>query len=106
MRKRKIARRGVLFVILASIVTLGIYVIYWSVITRRDIVSRGGDIPTAWLIIIPFANIYFFYKYSKAAAQLFKKPGDWGVYFVFFVLFSFVAVALVQGEFNKIAGKK
>ena len=104
--KREIQERGIAFVVIASLITLGIYTIYWSVVTRRDLVSRGGDIPTAWLIIIPFANIYFDYKYSKAAAKLFKKEGDWGVYFILFILISWVAVAVAQNEFNRMGKRK
>jgi hypothetical protein len=101
--KHVIKNRNVVIVIIFSIITLGIYSVYWTVSTRRDIVSRGGDIPTAWLIIIPFANIYFFYKYSRAASKLFKKEGDWVAYFVFFLFFSLITQALVQNELNVMA---
>ena len=62
--KRVIKHRNVVLVYLFSIITLGIYTIYWVVSTKNDINSVGGDVPTGWLLIIPIANLYWIYNYS------------------------------------------
>ncbi len=107
MAKRKLEEREVVLSIVLALVTMGIYAVYWVVASKRDIKSRGGDIPTCWLIIIPFANIYFYYKYCRAAARLFRQKGDWIVYFILsFILCSVIMLALVQDELNKIVRRE
>lgn len=107
MEKRKLEERDVVVYIILTIITLGFFGIYWFVVTKRDIKSRGGDIPTCWLLIIPIANIYLFYKYSRAAEKVLKKKGDWIVYFIFcFIFGSVITMALVQDELNQMAQKE
>ena len=60
-----ITQRNPVLVIVLSFVTFGIYAIYWVVKTKGEINSLGAKIPTAWLMIIPIANLYFFYKYAE-----------------------------------------
>ncbi|MCR4323931.1 MAG: DUF4234 domain-containing protein [Nanoarchaeota archaeon] len=56
--KRVIKRRNIVLIYIFSIITFGIYGIYWIVSTKNDINSLGGEIPTGWLLIIPIANLY------------------------------------------------
>ncbi len=65
-----IKKRNPWAVALLSLVTLGIYGIVWYVKTKGELVERGGEVPTAWLIIVPFANIYWLYKYWSAAEEV------------------------------------
>ena len=107
MEKRKLEEREVILYIILTLITLGFFGIYWFVATKRDLKSRGGDIPTCWLLIIPFANIYLFYKYSRAAEKVFRQKGDWIVYFILSFFFgSVITLALVQDELNKIIKKE
>ena len=64
-----VKHRNVFLVYLFSIITFGIYAIYWSVSTKNEINTLGAQIPTAWLIIVPIANIYWAYKYCEGFAQ-------------------------------------
>jgi hypothetical protein len=107
MEKRKLEERDVALYIILTIITFGLFGIYWLVVTKRDIKSRGGDVPTCWLLIIPIANIYLFYKYSRAAEKVLKKDGDWIVYFIFcFIFNSVITLALVQDGLNHIVRKE
>ena len=63
-------KRNPFVVALLSLVTLGIYTIVWYVKTKGELVERGGEIPTAWLMIVPFANIYWLYQYFRAAEKV------------------------------------
>jgi hypothetical protein len=49
--------RNVVAVVLLPFVTFGIYSIYWEVVTKNELNAQGAQIPTAWLLIVPFVNI-------------------------------------------------
>ncbi len=99
-----ITKRDVVVVYLLGIVTLGIYFIVWLVKTKTEINSLGGQIPTAWLLIVPIANIYWFYKYAEAFSQHVKKDNNAIMWFLLFWLISIIMPAIVQTELNKLAG--
>jgi heme/copper-type cytochrome/quinol oxidase subunit 4 len=63
-----IKKRNILAVYLFAIITLGIYLIYWLVQTKKEMNSLGASIPTAWLLIIPIANLYWMWKYCEGFA--------------------------------------
>ena len=46
--------RPVLVVILLSIVTLGLYTLFWLYYTRKEMVAHGQRIPPIWLLLAPF----------------------------------------------------
>lgn len=57
------ARKALIKEVALSILTAGIYTIFWAVELKQDLNRLGANIPTAWLMIIPFANIYFWYQF-------------------------------------------
>ncbi len=63
----------------------------------------GAKIPTGWLIIIPFVNIFWKYKYSEGFADHVKKDNKKWFWFILFFLLDIVMLAFVQSELNKIA---
>ena len=69
----------------------------------ENINSLGAKIPTAWLLIIPIANIYWVYKYCEGFAQHVKKDNNGLVWFIVYLLVGFVMPAIVQSELNKLA---
>ena len=75
-----------LHVFLLSIVTLGFYGVYWSVITKRELNRAGAHVPNAILMIIPFANIYFWYRYAQGYASIVKKTNRGTETFAYFLL--------------------
>jgi hypothetical protein len=101
-----IQKRDIVVVYLLSIITFGIYGIYWEVKTKEEINSLGGDIPTAWLLIIPIANIYWLYKYADAFSRLVKKDNNGILWFIVFWMIGVIMPAVVQSDLNKIAEKK
>lgn len=50
-------RRSLLFVILISIVTLGIYDVYWLFVTRNELVQKGYKVPSPWLVLAPLLGL-------------------------------------------------
>ncbi len=97
--------RNIFLVYLFSIITLGIYAIYWVVSTKNEINSKGGEVPTGWLLIVPIANIYWFYKYFEGFATKIKKDNNTLLWFILWILVAIIMPAIVQSELNKIAGK-
>jgi magnesium-transporting ATPase (P-type) len=96
-----IKHRSPVAIIILSIITFGIYPIYWLASTKGEINSLGAKIPTAWLIIVPIANIYLFYRYSEGFSIWVKKDNSPILWFLLFIVISPVAMILVQIELNK-----
>ena len=93
-------RRSVLGVIVLSIVTFGIYSLYWYVSTKNEMVARGANIPTAWLLIIPIANIYWMWKWSEGVEHVTRGKTTAAVSFILMFLLGLIGMAIVQATFN------
>ncbi|MBI5360193.1 MAG: DUF4234 domain-containing protein [Planctomycetes bacterium] len=98
-----IKKRNPALVIIFFFITFGVYGIYWIVKTKDEINGLGASIPTAWLLIVPIANIYFMYKYMEGFAVNVKKDNNTLMWFIVYILVSPVAVIIVQLELNKLA---
>jgi hypothetical protein len=102
----EIKERNIVSIYLLGFITFGIYIIYWLVQTKKEMNSLGGDIPTAWLLIIPIANIFWMYKYCEAFAVHVKKDNNTLLWFLVYILIGIIMPAIVQSELNKLATKK
>jgi hypothetical protein len=98
-----VKQRNPALVLLLWIVTLGIYGIYWIVVTKHEMCEKGAKIPPAWLVVIPIINLYFLYKYCKGISQLAMKDEYPWLWFLLWLLFWPVAVVLFQIGLNGIA---
>jgi len=99
----KVKHRSPVAIIILSIFTFGIYAFYWLVKTKAEINGLGAKIPTAWLVIVPIANIYFFYKYAEGFSAYVKKDNTPVLWFLLYIVIAPVAMILMQIELNKIA---
>jgi len=100
-----IKKRNPALVVIFSIITLGIYLIYWIVKTKEEIKSLGAKIPSAWLIIVPIGNVYLLYRYCDGFSNYVKKD-KMGVVWTLLTLTCFsVMPAIVQAELNKLASE-
>lgn len=82
-----IQQRNIFKIIILSLLTFGIYYVYWLVQTKNELHELDDRIPTAWLLIIPIANWYFYYTYIRAYAQYIKKNQRATIsYYLFFML--------------------
>ncbi len=102
-----VKKRGVLFVIALSLITFGIYAIYWFYHTRNELNELTGETtsPILWTIglFIPFVNFYVLWKYCEAAEIASKKAQNKVIIFLAWLVFFPVAQYLVQEELNKLA---
>ncbi len=103
MSNGSIKKRSPVAVIIFSIITFGIYAIYWIVKTKEEINSLGADIPTAWLIIIPIANYYFIFKYAEGYSTYVKKDNNAIIWFLVYFFVAPLFIILVQMDLNKLA---
>lgn len=99
MKKRNIAA-----VVLLPFVTLGIYTIYWFVSTKGELNEKGANIPTAWLLIVPFVSIWWMWKYFEGAEQVTSKKVNGVLMFILAVFItSLISSALCQDAYNNLS---
>ncbi len=99
MEKRSL---GKLF--LLTLITFGIYGIYWEVKTKGEMNARGSNIPTAWLIIVPFVSIWWLWKYSEGVESVTGGKLSTAVTFLVLWLLGLIGMLIVQDAFNKVEG--
>lgn len=95
--------RSPIMVILLSIITFGIYGLVWFVITKNQMNAKGAQIPTAWLLIIPFVNIWWLWKFSEGVELVTNKGMGTAVVFLLLWLLGTIGEAIVPNELNKVA---
>lgn len=94
--------RSPLAVFFLPFITFGIYGIYWFVKTKGEMNAKGSEIPTAWLIIIPFVNWWWLWKYSEGVEKTTKEGMSAVISFILLFLLGSIGMAIIQNEFNKL----
>lgn len=98
--------RSVAAVILLPLVTFGFYSLYWTVRTKTELNLSGAKIPTAWLIIIPFVNIYWLWKFCEGTQVVTKGKLDTILAFIVMFLLGSIGNGIVQYYLNGIITEK
>ena len=96
-------QRGPLTVLFLPIFTLGVYGLVWFVKTKNEMNSLGANIPTGWLLIVPFANLYWLWIYGTGVALVTKSAYSALGAFLLYLFLGPIGCAILQNEFNKIA---
>lgn len=86
-----------------TIITFGIYGLVWMVKTKGEMVALGADIPSSWLLIVPFANIFYLWKWAGGVEHVTRGAQSQALVFILVWLLSVIGMAIVQSELNKIA---
>lgn len=94
--------RSPIAVFFLTLITIGIYGIVWSVKTKNEMNRLGAEIPTAWLIIVPFVNIWWLYKYSEGAEKITGGKISAILAFILLWILGLIGMAILQNEFNKV----
>lgn len=97
--------RDPILLVVLSIVTFGIYGLFWYVSVKNEMNRRGAKIPTAWLIIIPFVNYYWMWKFSEGAEKVTKGKMSGPVAFILIFLLGIIGGAIVQNSLNQVPVK-
>ncbi len=96
-------KRNPIVVFLLPLITFGIYGIVWYVKTKGEMIAKGADIPTAWLLIIPIANLFWLWQYGKGVEKISEGKTNAATVFVLMILLGSIGMAVVQNSFNQIA---
>ena len=103
--------RNPVLVIIFSIITLGIYAIYWLVSTTNELRKITSSAPNPWyllLFLVPLVNIFvaiwYYWNYSKAIEEI--TSFDHVLLFILWLLVSIAAMVITQIELNKKAVTK
>jgi hypothetical protein len=75
----------------------------WLVKTKDEMNRLGADIPTAWLLVIPFANIYWLWVYGTGVALVTKGAHSALGSFLLRSFLGPIGAAITQNEFNKVS---
>lgn len=103
-------RRGVLFVLLISIITLGIYTIYWAYKTGAEIeeYSGAGLGGVLWLVIWIVLNPVMWFVAPSEVGKLYSRAGQHppvtgitGLWLLLPLIGWIIWVAKVQGALNR-----
>ena len=90
-------------VVLLSIVTLGIYSLVWYVTTKNEMNAKGANIPTAWLLVLPFVYLYWIWEFSKGVELVTNKRMGARTAFVLLLFLETIGAAIIQSDLNKVA---
>ena len=81
----------------------GIWGIVWLVQTKNEMKTVGAEIPTAWLLLIPFVNLYWFWLYSGGVAHVSNEKMSQVISFILLALLGVIGLAIIQDMFNKLS---
>jgi hypothetical protein len=94
-------RRSPAAPLLLPIITLGIYSLVWIVKTKNELNETAADrVPTAWLLIVPIANIFWLVAFARAAAR-FNGTGSTAGTFWLLAILGVIGHAVLQARFNR-----
>lgn len=109
----QINKRSIVVCILLSIITFGIYGIYWLYLLvkntrsiQKNTTSCTGEM--LCLIFVPFYSLYWWYTRGEKVKQEFSQhnyasTGNGIVYLIFAIFgFSIVSMAIMQSDFNSL----
>lgn len=99
-------QRSVPVVIIAGLLTFGIYTLIWVVMTRNELKAKGHEIPHPLLVLIPFVGgliyIYVLWKYGEAVEKVTNGKYTGVVAFLMLFLIGFIGAGLIQGAYNEL----
>jgi len=96
-------KRNPIAVFFLPFITFGFYALYWEVATKNEMNKLGADIPTAWLLIVPFVNYYWLWKYSVGVEKVTNGKMSAALAFVILFLLGTIGAAIIQSTFNSSA---
>lgn len=94
--------RNIVVVIALSVLTLGVYFLVWTVKTKNEMNERGAALPTAWLLLVPFVNIWWSWRYCRGVEFVTNGHQSAIVALLLMVALPVVGQAVVQDAFNNV----
>ena len=116
--RAQIEERNIIVYLLLTLVTCGIFGIYWLIVILKDIATTSGEDINPWMVILltiitcGIYGIYYSYmmgKYMVKAGENYNvKIEDNSILYLILTIFGFgiVTYCLVQNDLNTIAKTK
>ncbi|HEY3358562.1 MAG TPA: DUF4234 domain-containing protein [Polyangia bacterium] len=98
-------KRSLVMLFVLTAVTGGLYDIYWLVATKREMVARGAAIPSAWLLLVPVANLYWVWKHCQGVAQVTDGQMSAAAALLWQIVLPGCGQLVVQHALNRVAGR-
>jgi hypothetical protein len=96
-------KRNPVAVLFLPVITFGIYGLVWYVKTKNEMNQRGASIPSAWLLILPLANIYWLWVYGSGVEKVTNGAHSALGSFLLRFFLGPIGMAITQNELNKVA---
>ncbi|MDY0059077.1 MAG: DUF4234 domain-containing protein [Myxococcota bacterium] len=100
-----VKERNPILVILFTMITCGIYALYWYFATSKELNEKGALETSAGMMLlymfIPILNFIAMWKYAKAIEALSKGEKGAGMLFVIALVFAPAFFYMAQSELNK-----
>jgi len=100
-----VKERNPILVILFTMITCGIYALYWYYATSKELNEKGALETSAGMMLlymfIPILNFVAMWKYAKAIEALSKGEKGAGMLFVIALVFAPAFFYMAQSELNK-----
>ncbi len=101
-----IKNRNMFIQVLLTIITLGIYTIYWFYqisMEMKNIANDTNASPALWtvLLFIPFGAFYSYYKFSELYEKISAEKFNRWLLFVLYIVFSPAVWFIVQTDLNR-----
>ncbi len=97
--------RDPIMVFFLSLITFGIYALVWYVRTKNEMNAKGAQIPTAWLLIIPFVSYFWLWKFCEGVDVVTNKEMGAGIAFLLVLFLGIIGMAIIQDKLNKVASQ-
>lgn len=78
------------------------HLFYWLYSTSNELKSRGIDLPSFVLVFIPFANIYWVWKYCEGVEKVTSGTLTQVNAFLLALLLGPVGYAVIQSKYNEL----
>ena len=65
--------------------------------------AKEAKIPTAWLIIVPIVNFFWWWKFCEGVELVTNKGMGAAVAFLLLLFLGVIGYAIIQNELNKVA---
>lgn len=97
--------RNPILIILLTMITFGIYGLFWYVLVKNEMNRKGAKIPTALLLIIPIINYYWLWKFCEGVDKVTRRKMSGPVAFLLIFLLGIIGGAIIQNSLNQVSDK-
>jgi len=94
-------KRSLILMVVLSVVTFGIYPLFWIISVKSDMEAEGAEVPSSLLLFIPIANLYYLAKWCGGFERLTRGRTSPWVAFLLLVGLGMIGMLILQYEINK-----